>query len=218
MTASTVHVAVFDTLADWETGYATAHIRRSSWQREPGRYTTATVGPTREPVTTMGGIRISPDLALDELDPRDSAMLILAGGDTWGEEAMAGFRAAARRFLEAGVPVAAICGATFGLALEGLLDDRAHTSNAAGYLAYSGYQGGGRFVDEPVVTDGDLITATGVAPAHFARAIFDRLGIYTPEVAASWFKLYGERDPAGFYELMAVEAASSAQSSAPSPA
>ena len=204
MIASTVHVAVFDTFADWETGYATAHIRRPSWQREPGRYSVATVGPAREPVTTMGGMRITPDIALDELGPDDSAMLILAGGDTWGEDSMAGFRAAARRFLAAGVPVAAICGATFGLALEGLLDDRAHTSNAAGYLALTGYAGGDRFVDQPVVTDGDLITASGVAPVHFARAIFERLGIYAPEVAASWFKLYGNRDPAGFYELMAV--------------
>jgi putative intracellular protease/amidase len=204
MSISTVHVAVFDTFADWETGYATAHIRRPSWQREPGRYSVATVGPAREPVTTMGGMRITPDIALDELRPDDSAMLILAGGDTWGEDSMAGFRAAARRFLAAGVPVAAICGATFGLALEGLLDDRAHTSNAAGYLALTGYAGGDRFVDQPAVTDGDLITASGVAPVHFARAIFERLGIYAPEVAASWFKLYGNRDAAGFYELMAV--------------
>jgi putative intracellular protease/amidase len=167
-------------------------------------YTITTVGPTREPVTTMGGMRITPDIAVDELRPQDSAMLILAGGDTWGEDSMAGFRAAARRFLAAGVPVAAICGATFGLALEGLLDDRAHTSNAPEYLAFTGYAGGDRFVAEPVVVDGDLITASGVAPAHFARAIFERLEIYTPEVAASWFRLYGERDPAGFYELMSA--------------
>jgi putative intracellular protease/amidase len=206
MTSSTVHVAVFDTFADWETGYATAHIRRASWQREPGRYSITTVGPTREPVTTMGGMRITPDIAVDELRPQDSAMLILAGGDTWGEDTMAGFRAAARRFLAAGVPVAAICGATFGLAVEGLLDDRAHTSNAAEYLAFTGYAGAGRFVAEPVVVDGDLITASGVAPVHFARAIFERLGIYTPEVTASWFKLYGDHDPAGFYELMSASA------------
>ena len=206
MMTSTVHLAVFDTFADWEVGYATAHIRSGSWQREPGRYSITTVGPTREPVTTMGGMRIMPGIALDELRPQDSAMLILAGGDTWGEDSMAGFRAAARQFLTAGVPVAAICGATFGLALEGLLDDRAHTSNAAEYLALTGYAGGDRFVAEPAVVDGDLITASGVAPVHFAQAIFERLAVYTAEVAASWFKLYGDRDAAGFYELMAVPA------------
>ena len=52
MTTSTVHVAVFDTFADWETGYATAYIRRRGWQREPGRYSVTTVGPAREPVTS----------------------------------------------------------------------------------------------------------------------------------------------------------------------
>jgi putative intracellular protease/amidase len=199
-----VHVAVFDTLADWEIGYATAHIRRDQWQREPGRYSITTVGPTSEPVTTMGGLRITPDIALADLRPEDSAMLILAGGDLWADTSMAGFRAAARRFLAAGVPVAAICGATFGLALEGLLDERVHTSNAAEYLAYSRYAGGDRFVAEPAVADGNLITASGVAPAHFAQAIFSRLGLYEPGVAASWFKLYGDRDPAGFFELMSA--------------
>jgi putative intracellular protease/amidase len=204
MTTTTVHVAVFDTLADWEIGYATAHIRRDQWQREPDRYSITTVGPSREPVTTMGGLRITPDIALEELRPEASAMLILAGGDRWAGESMAGFRTAARRFIAAGVPVAAICGATFGLALEGLLDDRAHTSNAAEYLACSGYAGGDRYLAEPAVADGDLITASGVAPVHFAQAIFGRLGLYEPGVAASWFKLHGDRDPAGFFELMSA--------------
>ena len=76
MATSTVHVAVFDTFADWEVGYATAHIRSGTWQREPGRYSITTVGPTREPVTTMGGMRIMPGIALDELRPQDSADLV----------------------------------------------------------------------------------------------------------------------------------------------
>jgi len=199
-----VHVAVFDTLADWELGYAIAHVRRPSWQRTPGRYRIVTVGPTTAPITTMGGLRVVPEIALSELDPADSALLVLAGGDTWGDAEMAGFRFAARWFLEADVPVAAICGATFGLAVEGLLDDRPHTSNAREYLEYSGYRGGDHFVDAPVVRDGNLITATGVAPVHFARAIFELLDLYREDVTESWFKLYGERDPAGFYELMSA--------------
>jgi hypothetical protein len=54
------------------------------------------------------------------------------------------------------------------------------------------------------VTDGNLITASGVAPVHFAQAIFSRPGVYEPGVAASWFKLYGDHDPAGFFELMSA--------------
>lgn len=206
MLTSTVHVAVYDTLADWEVGHATAHINRGPWHKQPGRFRVVTVGATTEPVTTMGGMRIVPDMQLDDLDPHDSAMLVLPGADTWETGALAAFAEKARGFLDAGVPVAAICGAAFGLAATGLLDERAHTGNAAEYLAASGYRGGHLFRDEPAVIDGDLVTGSGVAPAEFARAVLERLGVYEPSVLASWYKLYGRRDPAGFFELMAVRA------------
>jgi putative intracellular protease/amidase len=197
-----VHLAVYDTLADWETGYATAHIVSPSWQQEPDRFRVVTVGPTREPVTSMGGMRIQPDLAIDELDPADSAMLILPGSNIWHTQVFTPFASASRRFLDAGVPVAAICGATGGLALAGLLDDRAHTSNAAEFLAGTGYAGSALYRDEPAVVDGDLITASGIAPVDFAIAIFRRLGIYSESVLGSWTKLYRDHDAAGFFELV----------------
>jgi putative intracellular protease/amidase len=205
MTATNVHMAVYDTLADWEVGFATAHINKPSWQRQPGRYAVVTVGQSREPVTTMGGVRIMPDMSLADLRPHDSAMLILAGADTWLEGGgNAAFAGKAREFLEAGVAVAAICGATAGLAAEGLLDDRRHTSNAAEFLAATGYGGADRYVDEPAVTDGDLITASATAPVEFARDVLGRLDVYEPRVLAAWYKLYGLHDPAGYFELMAA--------------
>ncbi|HEY7488649.1 MAG TPA: DJ-1/PfpI family protein [Streptosporangiaceae bacterium] len=202
MTMTKVHMAVYDDLSDWEVGFATAHVNSARWQREPGRYHVVTVGETPGPVTTMGGMRILPDAVLDDLRPADSAMLILAGADSWlipgGNRA---FADKAREFLDAGVPVAAICGATGGLAAAGLLDDRDHTSNAAEFLAATGYRGASRYRDVPAMTDGDLITASGTAPAAFAREVLARLGVYEPHVLASWYKLYGLGDPAGFFEL-----------------
>ena len=199
-----VHLAVYDTIADWEIGYLTAHLTNGHHQRRPGGHRIATVGLTGEPVTTMGGLRVLPDLALADLEPAVSSLLILPGAEGWEAGALDPFTAAAARFLAAGVPVAAICGATFGLAKAGLLDSRRHTSNDPGYLASSGYAGAEHYVaDQPAVIDGDLITASGVAPVHFARAVFERLDIYEPHVLASWFKLYADRDPTGFLELMA---------------
>lgn len=200
----TVHVAVYDTVADWEIGYLTAHLSNGHHQREPGRYAIATVGLTAEPVTTMGGLRVLPDLTLSDLDPSASAMLVLPGAETWEVGALDPFAEAARAFLTSGVPVAAICGGTYGLARAGLLDERKHTSNDPGYLASSGYAGAEHYVtDEAAVVDGDLVTASGVAPVHFARAIFERLDVFEPRVLESWFRLYADRDPAGFFELMA---------------
>jgi putative intracellular protease/amidase len=202
---STVHVAVYDTFADWEIGYAIAHLNKPLWHREPGRFTVATVGASHNPITTMGGLRIVPDLTLNEITPDDSAMLVLAGNDIWPTDRFTPFSEKARAFLDAGVPVAAICGATGGLALAGLLDDRAHTSNAREFLESVGYAGAHLYRDEPAVTDRDLITASATAPVEFARAILGRLDVFEPETLESWFKLYGRRDPAGFYELMAAQ-------------
>lgn len=204
-----VYAAVYDTLADWEAGAATAHINNPAWQREPGRYQVVTVGPTRDPITTKGGSRIVPDRALDEIDPARGAMLILPGADSWVTGELAPFAAAAGRFLDAGTPVAAICGATFGLACAGLLDTRKHTSNAAEFLAYSGYAGATHFLARPAVTDDEsmLVTASGTAPFEFAREIFGVLGVYEPHVLDAWFRVYDGQDPAAYAELEAYEAA-----------
>ena len=52
------------------------------------------------------------------------------------------------------VPVAAICGATAGLVRAGLLDNRRHTSAAAGYLMATGYAGGDHYLNQRAVMDG----------------------------------------------------------------
>ncbi|UZI29818.1 type 1 glutamine amidotransferase family protein [Streptomyces sp. VB1] len=196
--SNTVHLAVYDTFADWETGHTTAHLARHG-------YTVRTVGPSREPVTTMGGLRVQPDLSLDELRPQDSALLILTGADTWDAgDGLAPFARAARGFLDAGVPVAAICGATAGLAREGLLDGRAHTSAVSFYLAATGYAGGSRYVEADAVTDGGLITAGPTEPVAFAREVFALLGVYGPEKLDAWYRLFHDSD-AGAYEVLEGE-------------
>jgi putative intracellular protease/amidase len=201
---STVHLAVYDTLADWEAGLAVAHVNDGRYQREPGRYVVRTVAATAAPVVTMGGVRITPDLTLDELRPANSAMLVLPGAQGWDAGEHGAMAEAAGAFLEAGVPVAAICGATAGLARAGLLDTRRHTSNAAEYLAATGYAGGEHYVDAPAVRDGDLITASAVHPVEFAREVLARLDAYTPEVLDAWHGLYATGDPACFGRLMAA--------------
>ncbi|MFF3316620.1 DJ-1/PfpI family protein [Streptomyces sp. NPDC003035] len=191
----TVHLAVYDSLADWETGHTTAWLARSGFMVK-------TVGPTTAPVTTIGGLRITPGLPLEDLRPEDSALLILPGADLWdtGDD-LAPFAVAARRFLDAGVPVAAICGATAGLAREGLLDDRAHTSAVSFYLAATGYKGGEHYVDTDAVTDGDLITAGPTEPVAFAREVLGKMGAFEGAKLDAWYRLFHDSDPAAYEEL-----------------
>ncbi|WP_149181015.1 type 1 glutamine amidotransferase family protein [Streptomyces sp. TRM49041] len=193
----TVHLAVYDTFADWETGHATAWLAR-------GGYEIRTVGPTTDPVTTIGGLRVTPDLALADLRAEDSALLILTGADLWdaGDD-LAPFAAEARTFLDAGVPVAAICGATLGLAREGLLDDRPHTSAVSFYLAASGYKGADHYTEADAVTAGDLITAGPTEPVAFAREVLGRLGVFEGGKLDAWYGLFHDSDPAAYEELNA---------------
>lgn len=203
-TRKTVHLAVYDQLADWEIGYATATIRSGDWQRDPDRHDVVTVGLTGAPVTTAGGLTILPDLTLPQLKPSASAMLILPGADGWDTdpESLSPFASAAGIWLDAGVPVAAICGATAGLAREGLLDHREHTSAAPEYLLATGYAGVGRYRDRLAVRDGGLVTAGPTAPLEFAREIFAVLDLYTPRVLDAWYRLYAEHDPSAYHVLV----------------
>src|SRR5512147_2547629 len=143
-----VHLFVVDTMADWEPAFAVAHINRPA-PGMPSRYRVRTVGLARTSIRSMGGLVITPDLTLSELVPEESAMLILPGADLWQDAATDPALESARDFVEADVPIAAICGATFGLARAGLLDDRRHTSNDPGWLASSGYRGAAYYVQEP---------------------------------------------------------------------
>ncbi|MEV5598167.1 DJ-1/PfpI family protein [Streptomyces sp. NPDC052496] len=205
---TTVHLAVYDTLADWEPGFATAHLRAGTAFRA-GRtgFDVVTVGLGDDrPVTTMGGLRITPDTTLDALAPGDSALLILPGAGLWDAgDTLAPFARTARTFLEAGVPVAAICGATAGLAREGLLDSRTHTSGAAGYLAaQDGYAGGGHYRETDAVRDRGLITAGPTEPVAFAREILAELDVLEPHVLDAWFRLFRHSDASAFPVLAAA--------------
>jgi putative intracellular protease/amidase len=205
MHKGTAHLAVYDTLADWEFGHLVAELHSGRFTGTP--FEIITVAESRDPITTMGGVRVLPDALVADLEPAGSDLLILAGADMWDAGGGEAFAAAARRFLEAGVPVAAICGATAGLARAGLLDDRNHTSAAAEYLAATGYAGGKRYVEERAVVDGDLITAGPQSPVQFACATLGRLGVATEPTLRAYEDLFHGGDPAAFPVLMQAQTA-----------
>lgn len=203
MTKETVHLAIYDTMADWEVGYVIAHLNSPEFQKKPGRFEVKTVGNSLAPIISKGGLKIFPDLSLDTLEAKKSQMLILPGADIALKGGIDSFVQVASQFLSAGTPVAAICGATAALAKSGLLDELPHTSNAKIFLEMVGYKGGAHYLDQPVVTSGNLITASGIAPVEFAIEIFRKLDVYSDTTLHAWSKLYKDRNPEGFYELIA---------------
>src|SRR5687768_10599827 len=110
MTTRTVYLALVDGLSDWEYGFAAAQINIQDFQQQPGRYEIRTVAASLEPVRTAGGVRMLPDVTIADVSVEDAAMLLLIGSDSWEAGKNAALGQLARRFREAGKPVAAICG------------------------------------------------------------------------------------------------------------
>lgn len=197
-----IDVLVFDTLADWEIGHALAHLNDPRWQARPGRFIVRTIGLSPAPVRTAGGLTILPDATVDVLDPAHSALLMLPGGSAWDRGLLDDVLPLVSDWLDASVPVAAICGATAGLARAGLLNTRAHTSNASQYLQFQpGYEGAGNYQSVPAVEAGGLITAGSLAPIEFAYQIFKVLDLYAPDTLEAWRQLFVTRDPQYYFAL-----------------
>ena len=66
----TVYFLAFDGFADWHAAHALCEIRR------PGDWQLKTVGFSMQPVLSMGGLRVVPELTLDQLDLQRAALLI----------------------------------------------------------------------------------------------------------------------------------------------
>ena len=187
MTSKAVHILVFDGFADWEPAHALAELRRS------GNRTVRVVGFDREPVTSMGGLRVTPDMALPEIRSAAVEILMLPGGDYWeGSYPENELNRALSDLVGSGVPVAAICGATIALARAGFLNDRRHTSNMPGYLSEHSprYSGEALYETGPAVNDGGVITASGLAPVEFAREIFSQLKVFGAADEELWFDMF----------------------------
>lgn len=203
---STVYLYVLDTMADWEIGYLTAELNSGRYGKKDQPATqVVTVGLDKTPITTMGGLRVLPDIPLQECSPTTGDTLLLPGGDTWLAPIHAPVLELAGRCLEQGIRVAAICGATMGLAQAGLLNgSRNHTSNDRAYLKMvcPQYSGEACYQDQPVVTDGNLITASGIAPLEFAAHVLKALDVFAPDTLDAWYNLNKTHDTRYFYELM----------------
>lgn len=202
---STVYLYVFDTMSDWEIGYVTAELNSGRYFR-PGLAPVkiVTVGIEKTPVTTMGGLKIMPDLKVDECSMEGVDALILPGGTTWTEAVHVPILKMAERYVKEGIVVGAICGATLGLAQAGLLDSRWHTSNDLAYLKMicPSYTGEDYYKVESAVTDGNLITASGVAPLEFSVHVLKALDVGSPKTLDAWYRLNKTHEPQYFYELM----------------
>jgi putative intracellular protease/amidase len=199
------YLYVLDTLSDWEPGYAIAELNSGRFFKERGgRVSVRTVGVGREPVTTMGGVEITPEVSVSDVRPENTAVLMLAGADTWDEPQHDAVLQKVEELLDAGANVAAICGATGALANAGVFDHRPHTSNSPQYLEMVAprYRGQAHYVEARAVADGNLITADSSGQLLWAKYILEQLGVFSDESLEAWYRYFDTGDAPHFFALM----------------
>ena len=104
------------------------------------------------------GYHLKAEIAFRKVDPRQYAALFLSGGRApeylRDDEDLLRLT---RHFFEAGKPVASVCHGIEILTAAGVVRGRTVTTVAK--CARDAAQGGARYVDRPVVVDGNLVTA-----------------------------------------------------------
>lgn len=201
----TIYLYVQDTLADWEVGYVTAELSSSRFFKEGApRVSLKTVGDTKEPIRTMGGLTILPDCTIDDVVVSETSVLLLPGANSWSDPSRGAIIKKAGKLLAAGATVCAICGATAALAGAGLLDNRPHTSNGAGFLEMvsPSYRGQSFYIDQLSVSDNNLITASGAGALLWAKQIIEHLGVFGADTLEAWYNYFATGEAAHFFALM----------------
>ncbi len=181
-----IYVFLFDGFSDWEIAYLTPEINKNE------QFSLVYFSQNGNPVKSMGGLEVKPNLSLSELKPEEIDLLILPGGVAWEKREITSINNLVKELFEKGVKIAAICGATFYLGQLGILDKLNHTSNDLNYLkaVVPEYKGEENYQHTLATTNKNIITANGIAPIEFATEIFREIKLKSETEIEKWFQLF----------------------------
>ena len=179
---------ILDEFADWEATFLSSGLNDENITKS---YSTSYASIDRNMKKSMGNLKVLPDLTLKEIDEK----LVLIGGRTWRsqtEETNNKIVELVKKFKNnPNKVVGAICDAAYFLATNGLLNDRKHTVNSFDEIKdNSNYTNAKNFVDIESVIDGNLITAKGDSPVHFAKNVMMALGDILEKNVNLFFDIY----------------------------
>lgn len=168
---------ILDEFADWEAAFLSSALNDKNITKN---YTTNFASIDKNLKKSMGNLKVLPDLTLKEIDENDVDGLVLIGGRTWRsqiEETNTKIVELVKKFKNnPNKVVGAICDAAYFLATNGLLNDRKHTVNSFDEIKDNlNYTNSKNFVEMESVIDGNLVTAKGDSPIHFAKNVMTAL-------------------------------------------
>ena len=169
---TTIVTILTEGFADWETTLLNGVAR--GFYKARSQYAT----PGGKPVTSTGGMKVAPDLSLEDVGRDQLDALIVCGGEIWQTDKAPDLTIILNAAHEKGKVVGAICDGTVAAARTGLLDSIDHTSNGEGYLDGTGYNGKAHYRNVPhAVSSQNVITAPVTAPVSFMVEVMRAIGL-----------------------------------------
>ena len=197
-----VYVLVFEGFADWQVALALSEVTR------PGDWEIATLGFTAQPVLSMSGLRVVPDVSIAAWQADAAALLIVPGSRAWERARSERIAGLAQQIHAAGTAVAAIGDGVLALAHAGLLQTRRHTANEATTIAREvpTYRGADHYDTQTLaVSDDGVITASQFGSVEFAREIIRSLDLYSTTDREHWYRLFKHAIPLPWFRDEAAQ-------------
>ena len=184
----TVLLVLLEQYADWEAAYVSTAVHMLG----QGKFVVKTVSLSKEPVTSIGGMRAVADYTVGSA-PKDYDALLLIGGLCWREERAQQMIPLVEHCVKRGKVLGGICDAAAFLASIGVLDSVKHTGNRLSALQeWKGtkYKGAENYQARQAVFDRNIITANGSAPLEFAREVLTALHVAEEAMIEDWYVLH----------------------------
>lgn len=200
-----IYVYIMDNMAEWELAdILQAFSMQSQLSQSKVAFKVVTVGATTDPITTLGGLTILPEITVSDMSEDKVVALLLPGGDNWAMETNQPILDKAELYLSKNILVGAICGATLALSNRGILNQYHHTSNSSYYLKMfsSNYSGEALYHNTNSYCDKNLITANSASGLDFAKDIITALQVYPQDVIEAWYQYFKVGNPELFSDLM----------------
>lgn len=187
-----VLLVLLDEYSDWEGAFLSTALHNGVVPGGEVKYKVHVVAPTLNAVRSIGGFRTSPDYSFENM-PKEYEALILIGGNRWDSPEAELVVPLVQKALDSGKLVGAICGGASFLCAHGFLNHVKHTGNGLEELQQWGgerYTNEGGYVNAQAVSDGNVVTANGVAYLEFTREVLLRLEAGAVESIEMWYDFY----------------------------
>ena len=182
---------ILDQYADWEYSFLAATLQHRI-EDKTSPYEVKTLSIDKNPVKSIGGFTTIPDYGIESF-PSDYAGIILIGGLSWRTEEAKKIAPIVKKAYSDGKVIGAICDATVFLGMNGLLNDKKHTSNTLEDLiaaAQDNYTGKENYQNEQAVREDKLITANGSGYLEFTKEVLTALDAYPSEYIENSYKFF----------------------------